>query len=85
MVVRIPRYNIYRTVTKSDTVDVATDANGRYPDALQCGEAGIVRVINTDNSDIQFTVAAGQILPITFKRVMSTTTAGTLFNALWSE
>jgi hypothetical protein len=82
--IQIPRYDVYRTVTKSDTVDVA-QVNDRYPDALQCGEAGIVRVINTDNFDIQFTVAAGEILPITFKRVMSTTTAGTLFVAMWSN
>lgn len=77
-------YNVYRTVTKSDTVDVE-QINGHNPVALQCGEAGIVRVISEDNRDIQFTVAAGQILPIVFKRVMSSTTAGTLFVALYQD
>ncbi len=77
-------YNIFRTVTKSDTVDVGK-IDDRYPVALQCGEAGIVRVIGTDNFDVQFTVAAGEILPITFKRVMNSTTAGTLFVALYKS
>ena len=79
-----PTFNVYRTVTKSDTVDVE-QINGHYPTALQCGEAGIVRVIAEDNRDVQFTVAAGQILPISFKRVMSSTTAGTLFVGLYQE
>ncbi len=75
-------YTAFRTVTKSDTVDV-TPIDGRFPQALQCGETGVVRVIGTDNADVVFTVAAGEILPITFKRVMSSTTAGTLFVGLW--
>lgn len=79
-----PTFNTYRTVTKSDTVDVQ-QINGHYPTALQCGEAGIVRVIAEDGSDVQFTVAAGQVLPISFKRVMSSTTAGTLFVAMWQQ
>ncbi len=75
-------YNTYRTVTKSDTVNVE-QVNDHYPTALQCGEAGIVRVLSQDNRDVQFTVFAGQVLPISFKRVFSTTTAGTLFVALY--
>ncbi len=78
----VDTYTIFRTVTKSDTVNVE-QINGHYPVALQCGEAGIVRVIGEDNFDVQFTVAAGEILPITFKRVMSSTTAGSLFVALF--
>ena len=77
-------FNTYRTVTKSDSVDVQK-INDHYPVALQCGEAGIVRVIAEDGTDVQFTVAAGQILPIVFKRVQSTTTAGTLFVALYQQ
>lgn len=80
----IQSFNTYRTVTKSDTVNVE-QVNGHYPTALQCGEAGIVRVISEDDRDVQFTVAAGQVLPISFKRVMSSTTAGTLFVALYQQ
>ena len=75
-------YTAFRTVTKSDTADVG-QIDGHYPVALQCGETGVVRVIGADNFDVVFTVAVGQILPITFKRVMSSTTAGTLFVALY--
>lgn len=79
-----PTFNTYRTVTKSDTVNVE-QINGHWPTALQCGETGVVRVISEDDRDIVFTVAVGQILPISFKRVMSSTTAGTLFVALYQQ
>ena len=79
-----PTFNTYRTVSKSDSVNVEK-INDHWPTALQCGEAGIVRVIAEDDRDVQFTVAAGQILPISFKRVMSSTTAGTLFVALYQQ
>ncbi len=77
-------YNIYRTVTKSDTVDVE-QINGHYPVALQCGETGIVQVVSEENRVVPFTVAAGEILPVTFKRVNSGSTAGTLFVALYKS
>jgi len=77
-------YTNYRTVTKSDTVDVE-QINGHFPTALQCGEAGIVQVVSEDNRVIPFTVAAGQVLPVTFRRVNSGSTAGTLFVALFQQ
>ena len=77
-----PTFNTYRTVTKSDTVNVE-EINGHWPTALQCGEAGIVQVVSEDGRVIPFTVAAGQVLPVTFKRVNSGSTAGTLFVALY--
>lgn len=77
-----PGYNTYRTVTKSDTVNVEK-INDHYPAALQCGEAGVVVLVSEDDRVIPFTVAAGEILPVTFKRVNSSNTAGTLFVALW--
>jgi hypothetical protein len=77
-------YTAFRTVTRSDTVDVVK-IDDRYPVALQCGEAGVVVVVGTDNFVVPFTVAAGQILPVTFRRVNSTSTAGTLFVALWKQ
>jgi hypothetical protein len=79
-----PTFTIYRTVTKSDTVDVEM-INGHWPSALQCGEAGIVQVVQEDGRVIPFTVAAGQVLPVTFRRVNSGSTAGTLFVALYQQ
>ena len=77
-------YNTYRTVTKSDSVSVE-QVNGHWPVALQCGETGIVVLLSEDDRVIPFTVAAGQVLPVSFKRVNSTTTAGTLFVALYQQ
>ncbi len=77
-----PSFNLYLTVTKSDTVNVE-QINGHWPTALQCGEAGIVQVVREDGRIVPFTVAAGQVLPVTFKRVNSGSTAGTLFVAMY--
>jgi hypothetical protein len=77
-------FNTFRTVTKSDTVNVE-QINDHWPTALQCGETGIVVVVSEDGRAVAFTVAAGQVLPVTFKRVNSTTTAGTLFVALYQQ
>lgn len=77
-------FNTFRTVTKSDTVNVE-QINGHWPTALQCGETGVVIVVSEDDRVIAFTVAAGQVLPVSFKRVNSTSTAGTLFVALYQQ
>ncbi len=77
-------YNTARAITKSDSVDVE-QINGHYPTAIQVGTAGILRVIMEDNTDVQFTLIAGQLLPITFKRVMSSTTATTLMIGLYQQ
>jgi len=77
-------FNTYRTVTKSDSVNVEK-INDHWPTALQCGETGVVVVVSEDDRVVSFTVAAGQVLPVTFKRVNSTTTAGTLFVALYQQ
>lgn len=77
-------FNTFRTVTKSDTVNVEK-INDHWPTALQCGEAGALVVVGEDDRAVSFTVAAGQILPITFKRVNSSSTAGTLFVALYQQ
>lgn len=77
-------FNTGRAVAKSDTVD-QEQINGHYPTALWVGGAGIVRAIMEDNSDLQFTCVAGSVLPITFKRVMSTTTTATLMVALFQQ
>jgi hypothetical protein len=79
----INTHTIFRTVTKSDSVNVE-QINGHWPTALQCGETGVVIVVGEDDRAVAFTVAAGQVLPVTFKRVNSGSTVGTLFVALWN-
>lgn len=79
-----PTFNTFRTVTKSDSVNVEK-VNDHWPTALQCGETGVVIVVSEDDRAVAFTVAAGQVLQVTFKRVNSTSTAGTLFVALYQQ
>ena len=76
---QIAPFNQAIAITKSDTVNIRTDA--RLTDAVYVGGAGIVVGIFQDDSAIQFTAVAGEILPIAVKRVNSTTT--TLMVALY--
>lgn len=75
-------YNRSLAVTKSDSVNIPL-LNGTGPTGLQCGEAGVVVVVWEDGTLGTFTVAAGSILPFRIKRVNSTNTVGTLFQALY--
>ena len=81
----LQNFNYAKTVTKSDTVNMPTfpASDGRYPDAIWAGEAGVVVLVFPDESVIPFTVAAGSLLPVRAKRINSTNTAGTLFVGLW--
>lgn len=78
----ISNYSYAKTVTKSDTVNMP-QKDDRYPDAIWCGEAGVVVLVFGDGSVVPFTVAAGTLLPVQAQRVNSTNTAGTLFVGLW--
>ena len=77
-------YNTARAVTKSDT-DEQPQINGHYPTALWVGGAGIVVALMEDNTVAQFTCVAGSLLPVSFKRVNSTTTTATLMVALYQQ
>lgn len=79
-----PGYNTARAITKSDTVD-NEKINDHYPTAIWVGGAGIVRAIMEDNTDVQFTMVAGTLLPVTVKRVMSSTTSATLMVGLYQQ
>jgi hypothetical protein len=77
-------FNTARAVSKSD-VDEQEKINGHYPTSLWVGGAGIVVALMEDNTVAQFTCVAGSLLPITFKRVNSTTTTATLMVALYQQ
>lgn len=78
-------FNYAMPITKSDTVDNPKFplSDGRYPDAIWVGGAGIVAGILPDSSEVDFTVVAGTFLPVRLKRINSSTTTATLFVGLW--
>lgn len=75
-------FNYAIPITKSDTVN-SPQYQGRYPDAIWVGGAGIVACIFEDGSECDFTVVAGTLLPVRCKRVNSSTTSATLFVGLF--
>lgn len=78
-------FNYALPITKSDTVNSPTmpASGGRYPDAIWVGGAGIVECVFADESKVDITVVAGTLLPISCKRVNSSTTSATLMVGLW--
>lgn len=81
-------------ITKSDTVNIdgTTTAAAAQPalgtrlcDAVYCGGAGIIAAVFQDGVVLNFTVIAGQILPVRMVRVNSTNTTATLLNALFND
>jgi hypothetical protein len=70
-------------ITKSDTANFPGWANQGFCDAIYVGGAGIVVAILQNDTAVQFTCVAGQILPVKAKRVNSTTTTATLMVALY--
>lgn len=62
-----------------------TDSSNLPPEtqAIYCGGAGIVQIVNQNGNTVPHTVAVGTILPCTGKRVASTTTVGTGLLVAW--
>jgi len=81
MVITAPRYNDYVAITKSDTVNFAEGPC----DAIYIGGAGIVVAVAENDNTTSFTCIAGELLPISAKRVNSTTTSATLMVALYAR
>lgn len=90
--VGIGNYTYAKAVTPSDTVDVPQvgsqlmSTNGTlipYFDALYVGGAGIVVFVLPDNTTVQLTAVAGEIIPLRGRRVNATTTTATLMVALY--
>lgn len=76
---QIDPYNRAATITKSDTVDLPLGLT----EAIQVGGAGVVAAVFQDDSVVNITAAAGNILPIKIKRVNSTNTTATVMTALY--
>ena len=83
-------YNKSVVITKSDTVNFDGSTYSANPDtkaitaeAVYCGGAGVVVAVFPDGSTANFTVTAGQTLPLTLIRVNSTSTTATLMAALY--
>jgi len=70
-------------ITTSDTVNIVDPARDALPVAIYVGGAGVVRAVFQDNTTADFTAIAGEILPISIKRVNSTGTTATLLIALF--
>ena len=84
----ITPFSRWADITKSDTVNLdgsvsATGAKVKPCDAIYVGGAGIVAAVFQDNSVVNFTAVAGEILPIRIKRVNAANTTATLMVALF--
>lgn len=81
-------YNKAVAITKSNTVNFipGVGQSGGYPtcEAIYVGTAGIVAAVFQDGTVVNFTAAAGEILPIRCIRVNSTDTTADLMVALYS-
>lgn len=78
------RYNKGVAITASDTVDFANpSAPQTLCDAIYVGGAGVVPVVFQDNSVVNFTCTAGQLLPVAARRVNSTSLTATNLVALY--
>jgi len=78
---QIQPFNKAQAITTSDTVNIRKD--DRLTDAVFVGGAGIVVAIFQDDSAVNFTAVAGEILPLAVKRVNAGTTTATLLVALY--
>lgn len=69
-------------ITPSDTVNIVDPAGAPLPDAIYVGGAGVVAAVFQDGTVVNFTVVAGEILPVRIKRVNTTGTTATLLVGL---
>lgn len=74
--------NTYRNavvLTKDDSNDLAT-----WSRALYIGGTGNINVVTAEGATVLFTaLPVGTILPISIKRLLSTSTTATLVVAMW--
>ncbi|MCB5411770.1 spike base protein, RCAP_Rcc01079 family [Pseudogemmobacter faecipullorum] len=62
----------HRTITPSDTIDLAV--SGERPRVIMCQAAGSVALVDDAGTVISYTMAAGQILPFSPRRINATGT-----------
>lgn len=73
-------FNRAETITKSDTTNFAAGPC----QAIYVGGAGVVEVVFQNDTTADFTCVAGEVLPVTAKRVNSANTTATLMLALYA-
>jgi hypothetical protein len=72
-------------ITASDSVDFPKQGTSdNLCSAIYVGGAGVVPVVFQDGSVVNFTCAAGQILPVKARRVNSTNLGASLLVALYA-
>lgn len=85
-------YNRAAAITKSDTVNFDGSTYSANPttqaiaaEAVYCGGAGVVAAIFPSGNVENFTVTAGQTLPLHLIRVNNTNTTASLMVALYED
>lgn len=73
----------WAAITKDDAANIQYGGLDRPPDAIFVGGAGVVALVDQRGAVVNFTCAAGQVLPVQAKRVNSTNTTATLLVALY--
>lgn len=70
-------------ITPSDSANIANPGTALATDAVYVGGAGVVAAVFQDDTVVNFTAVAGEILPIRVKRINSTNTTATLLVGLY--
>ena len=65
----------FEACTKSDTL--AQTINGHYPQAVYCGGAGNLLIVNRAGTVVTIAVVAGTLLEMEYIGIMSTNTTAT--------
>lgn len=77
-------YNLFPSITPSDTVDLAQwTQNRRLTDAIYVGGAGNLVAVDMNGVTQTFTAVAGEILPVSVRRVNAANTTATALVALY--
>lgn len=76
-------YNKAVAITKNDSANIIPTTPVKLTDAVYVGGAGVVPAVFQDDSVVNFTAVAGEILPIKIKRVNETNCTATLMVALF--
>lgn len=77
---QIDPYNVWQTVTPSDTVDF-----DRMTDAIRSGSNGVMVIVAQDGSTAAFHVVTGDIIPVKARRVNATNTTASNIVALYRQ
>lgn len=76
----IGSYPYYAAITPHDSTDLPSPTA-----AVFVGGAGVIQAVPVDGgAAVPFTCVAGQVLPISVKRINSTSTTATLIVGLWT-